>query len=220
MAQVGPHTNGHMAWIIQAEPNGSCLFISLRLALEAQAVLTKARAKERVTTACLDGSAPALLKSAEELRTMIVQWYSAHLDKSVPLGSPPLKRGDILAIEMVRHAHDVPEQGPERDAAIQKYLAAMQRSGTWGSTPEYVAFALMAKLNVRVVQPGPRPQGASAAFGPELKTVDTVAVPGAEYTISLLFDGHSHYDLLVDNPDELRAVWPAAKLTFRSFGGH
>ena len=149
---------------------------------------------------------------------MIVQWYSSHLDKEVPLGSPPLKRGDILAIEMVRHAHDVPDDGPQRDSAIQKYLAAMKRSGTWGSTPEYVAFALMAKLNVRIMQPGPRPQGASAALGPQLQAVDTVTVPGADHTVSLLFDGHSHYDLMIENPDELRAVWPAVKLTFRSFG--
>lgn len=203
--------------IIEADANGSCLFTSLRLGLELHAVLAKHRSGTRVVSACLDGRAPALLKSAEDLRAMVVQWYADNLDKEIPGDAPRLKRGDLLAIEMVRHAHDVPVDGPLRTEAIQKYLAAMRRQGTWGSTPEYVAFAMMSKLSVKVFQPMGRPNGTSASLGPEVRIVDEVRLDNPTGSISLLFDGHSHYDLLVVNPEEVRAAWPAARIAERVF---
>jgi hypothetical protein len=208
---------GCRAHIIEADSNGSCLFISLRLGLELHAVLEKHRGGTPVTSACLDGRAPAMIKSAEDLRAMIVQWYSEGLNKEVPGAEPRLKRGDILAIEMVRHSRDVPAEGPLRDAAIQQYLDAMKRRGTWGSTPEYVAFTMMSKLRVRVFQPTARPQGQSAALGPELRIVDEVVIENANGVVNLLFDGHSHYDLLIDAPAVVKAAWPIARITERHF---
>lgn len=203
--------------VIKAEGNGSCLFISLRLALECVTVLKKARDGETVPSAVIDGSDERVLKSADSMRTLIVKWYHSGLDRDVPgLGSyvqatesssgRTWRRGDILAMEMVRAAKDVPEEGLERIAAMLKYLDIMKLRSTWGGTPEYTAFAILSKLTVEVYQP--------ASHG-GLMLVDKATPENSMGLIKLLFNGHSHYDLLLSDADatDLLNAWPCAKIS-------
>lgn len=201
--------------VIKAEGNGSCLFISLRLALECTTILKKARDGEPVPTAVVDGSDERVLRSAESMRALIVKWYHGGLDRDVPgLGSyvqatstssgRTWRRGDILAMEMVRSAKDVPEEGLERIAAMLKYLDYMKLRSTWGGTPEYTAFAILSKLTVEVYQPGTS----------GLVLVDKATPESSLGLIKLLFNGHNHYDLLLDDADatDLLNAWPCSKI--------
>jgi len=203
--------------VIKASGNGSCLFISLRLALEYLKVLkVSAEASQSLRSAILDGHDSKVLASAEGLRELVVLWYRSYLDTVVPgfgqytQSTETAKgrewlRGDILAIEMVRANHDVPEDGPARQDAMLKYLDRMSRRGEWGSTPEYTAFAFMAKLTVEVYQAG---QDGTLAM------INSVKPEKSLGTIKLLYSGRCHYDLLLDDAtaaDVLQA-WPQAKI--------
>jgi hypothetical protein len=203
-------------YIIKAEGNGSCLFISMRLALEYLKVLKIAKESQSVANAILDGRDPKVCASAEGLRELVVLWYKEHLDVVVPgfgqytQSTDTAKgrewvRGDILAIEMVRSNHDVPETGPERSAAMTKYLERMSRRGEWGSTPEYTAFAFMAKLTVEAYQ---------LDLSGKLSVVDTVKPHLSLGTVKLLYSGRCHYDLLLDDDTaaEIYKAWPTAKM--------
>lgn len=202
--------------VIKASGNGSCLFISLRLALEYLKVLKISAEAQSLRSAILDGHDPKVLASAEGLRELVVLWYRNYLDTVVPgfgqytQSTETAKgrewlRGDILAIEMVRSNHDVPEDGPARHAAMLKYLERMSRRGEWGSTPEYTAFAFMAKLTVEVYQASPD----------GLAMINTVKPEASLGTIKLLYSGRCHYDLLLDDStaDAVLQAWPSAKIS-------
>lgn len=203
-------------YVIKAEGNGSCLFISMRLALEYLKVLKIARESQSVATAILDGRDSKVCASAEGLRELVVLWYKDHLNATVPgfgqytqstdtSTGREWMRGDILAIEMVRANHDVPESGPQRSLAMSRYLERMSRRGEWGSTPEYTAFAFMAKLTVEVYQ-----LDQSGA----LSIINTVVPNLSLGTIKLLYSGRCHYDLLLDDytAAEIYKAWPTAKI--------
>lgn len=110
----------------------------------------------------LDGFDRDMLKAAQHTRLKIVEWYRKRLDQPVPqLGNyiegpnaRPWVRGDLLAAEMVRQSKDVPEQGPERENVILRYLLEMSEPKTWGSTPEYFAAACMTGKTIHVRQMG------------------------------------------------------------------
>lgn len=203
--------------VIKASGNGSCMFISLRLALEYLKVLkVSAEASQSLRSAILDGHDAKVLASAEGLRELIVLWYRSYLDTVVPgfgqytqstetAKGREWMRGDILAIEMVRANHDVPEDGPLRQDAMLKYLERMARRGEWGSTPEYTAFAFMAKLTVQVYQAG---QDGTLAMINEVKPETSLGL------IKLLYSGRCHYDLLLDDAtaDAILQAWPQAKI--------
>jgi hypothetical protein len=53
---------------------------------------------------------------------------------------------------MVRNGKDVPENGPERENVILRYLLAMSERSTWGSTPEYFAAAAMTGKVINIWQ--------------------------------------------------------------------
>jgi hypothetical protein len=172
---------------LRALGNGSCLFISLRLGLELLKVI------EVKKPGVLDGRNSVIVKSAEDLRVMIVNWYANGLKKPVEsFGSFEEKsekqwtREDIIATELHNLSpRDVPESGPERLKAVLMYLEKMKTEGTWGGTPEYTAFAFMAKCNINVWSEG--------------KIINDLKVTDTNKTINLLFSGRNHYDLLLSD---------------------
>lgn len=153
-----------------------------------------------------------------------------------PLRVPPTparnwRRGDLLALEMIRLGRDVPDaDGPDRTACMTNYIKNMRRIGVMGGTPEYVAFAFMAKLNIEVYQRtgrraalkgasggaanGASPDDAAGGLPPGYFIVNSVAAPMARGTIRLLYNGINHYDLLVAPQDaaDILSLWPDSKL--------
>lgn len=206
---------------VRAAGNGSCLFVALRLGLECTAVNALAERSMPVRSACLDGFDARILSSSEDLRGMLLKWYA--VDKPVPsLGnfveattgseavqatetSPAVaavaptaatlwSRWDIIITELSRTGKFTSTLS--REQMVQRYLRTMSTPGIWGSTPEYMAFAFMSKLNVEVYQPkrGSR----------ELMCVNIATVPEPKGTVKLLFNGANHYDLLLDDDVALR----------------
>lgn len=197
--------------VIQASGNGRCLFVSLRLALECTAILSMDRKGQCPKSVCLDGHSKTVTSSAEDLAQLICKWYSSGLDKEISSFGSYVQSGrqwckrDILAMEMVQRGRDIPEDGPERHKAALDYLQKMQRPGTWGSTPEYTAFAFMSKLKVEVYQPQ---QSQSSETPMEFKSrglnlINTVEPPNAVGTIRLLYNGVNHYNLLLSDEDHI-----------------
>ena len=58
----------------------------------------------------------------------------------------------LLALEMIRKGKDVPESSNCRESEMIKYLLEMSKPGIWGSTPEYMAAALMINTQINVWQ--------------------------------------------------------------------
>ena len=198
---------------IQASPNGSCLFISLRLALECNKVLDTPIFSSEEPNPCaravINGQDPRVLKSSENLRSLIVQWYQRHLAREVPdLGTyvhngRAWNRGDLIAVEMISKQGDIPDEpnDPKRISAMHQYLTHIQR-GAWGSTPEYTAFAFMANCIVEVYQVQ---TNALECSNPEVQPVfliNCVRPTDATRTVKLLYSGHNHYDLLVSQEEK------------------
>ena len=192
--------------VIRAAPNGSCLFICLRLGLEYTKILS---ATECPVSAVLDGYSPIILKSAEDLRSLIVKWYSGVLaKKTIPSFGPfTEKDGREWRREDILLAETADTKGSDEDR-ISVYLHKMSRSFKWGGTPEYTAFAFMSKLNIEVYQ------RAEITSTPGLVMVNSVNIPNSLGTIKLLYSGRSHYDLLLDDSvaDDLSKKWPDAKM--------
>lgn len=195
--------------VIKAAGNGRCLFISLRLALECFTLIDLQQRSQETPTYCINGHADCVIKSAETLCGMICDWYQNGLMKVVAGFGSYISSGrswvrrDILAIEMVQRGRDVPEEGPDRDKAAYGYLKRMRQRGSWGSTPEYTAFAFMSKLRVEVYQPADsfskETPDEFAAKG--LTLINTVEPVDPKGTIRILFNGSNHYDLLLSNED-------------------
>jgi hypothetical protein len=198
--------------IIKAAGNGRCLFISLRLALECFTLIEIKAKGDPVPTHCINGHAECVVSSAETLCGMICDWYEKGLSKEVAgFGSyitsgRQWTRRDILAIEMVQKGRDVPEEGSEREQAALGYIKRMRQRGSWGSTPEYTAFAFMSKLRVEVYQPAEsfskETPDEFAAKG--LTLINAVQPIEPKGTVRLLFNGSNHYDLLLSDEDSLK----------------
>lgn len=184
--------------IVKAAGNGSCLFISLRLGLELRHVIKLIDDGRPPNTCNLNGCSREVLESAEHLRSMMIKWYDTGLFKEMKsLGLYTENgrfwmRGDLLALEMVRRGADVPECGAERTAKMLQYIEDMRKAGTWGSTPEYTAFAMMSKLHVQVYQP----QEGSLVLVNEVAPAEA-----SRGVVKLLYTNGTHYDLLVDDID-------------------
>lgn len=209
--------------VIRVKPNGRCLFIALRLALESVTVLRNVRMGRETPRACFNGYEPAVIDSAESLAELIFAWYSKKPCAEVPgfgqtggAGAPAWRRMDILATEMVSQGRDVDDNDAAKQAAADRYLERMRQPGEWGSTPEYLAFAFLSKLAVEVYQPA-GPAGASSETPDDFKTagltlINSVKPPVVLETVHLLYNGHNHYDLLVTDAlaAELSKAWPEA----------
>jgi len=137
--------------------DGNCLFTALRLLLEVQHVVASVDAGAPPGACVVDGDCSVMVTAAFKLRGAVIEWFRRRLHSEVPelgeytQGGRLWRRGDLLALEMVRKSIAVPESdGPAREAAMLKYLLDMSRPAVWGSTPEYTAVALMSGKCVRV----------------------------------------------------------------------
>lgn len=200
--------------VIKAAGNGRCLFISLRLALECFTLIDMEARSEPVPVHCINGRADCVIKSAETLAGMICDWYQNNMAKEVVGFGSYISSGrawvrrDLIAIEMVQKGRDVPEDGPERESAALKYLAKMRQRGSWGSTPEYTAFAFMSKLRVEVYQPADLfSKETPDEFARKGLTLINIVEPlGHKGTVRILFNGSNHYDLLLSEEDSEKLV--------------
>jgi len=205
-------------YVLKAKPNGSCLFISLRLGLECSKLL-------KVQTpgiGLVDGFDQRVVDSAERLRAMIVDWYSNGLSKCLPgfesngqskpgqdgTTEVPWTRADLIAMETSNlTTQDIPEAGPERLALVLRYLEHVKKARTWGGAPEYTAFSYMSKLNVEVWSPG--------QHGSQIKLYQKIVQPANLGTVRLLHNGSCHYDLLLNEEDasSIMRLLPSTKLS-------
>lgn len=180
--------------VVRCMPNGSCFQIAARLGIEVLEIEKRLELNQDLpTTTILDGQHDEVVSSAEDLRSMICEWQHRGLQTEVPqLGHQDASnqrfftRGDLLALEKVRHGDDVPEKGAARLHCIRQVLSEMRRERSWASTPEQIALAALAKCNVNIQ--------ARAKEG--LRLCDRVAWTETETSISLLFH-NSHQDLLM-----------------------
>lgn len=199
--------------VLRASSNGSCLFISLRLAYECLGILKRLDAgvvDERVRTSFV-GYGPHIEMSAEALRVLICKWFAQDkLSMLVPYDQDaPLTRRQVVAAELLR-AGVLPDAPAAEvaDELIAQYVRDMSMPARWGSMPEIIAFAMMAKCEVRVWQ---RKEGVALASTPsEYSVVDHVRHKTADgAVVDLLFRG-CHYDLLLrdDVYSRLVAAYP------------
>ena len=202
--------------ILKAKPNGSCLFISLRLALEYKKMFQLLDSGRGDYMGVLDGFDDRIVVAAEKLRNTIIEWYSKKDKVITDYGyyihndDTPWLRGDVLALECANLPEislgDIPQSGPERDRIIQKYIDYMRKPRTWGGSPEYMAFSFMSKLEVQVFIP--QRETKTLIMSNNIKPKNSIGV------IRLLFDGSSHYDLLLSNSDaeRIREMAPQTEL--------
>ena len=197
-------------YLIRAAPNGSCLFICLRLALEYHKILS---ATEGPASAVVDGYSPIILKSAEDLRNIIVKWYSGPFaKKTIPSFGPfTEKDGREWIREDILLAETADANGSNEDRT-KAYLAKIAMPYKWGGTPEYTAFAFMSKLKVEVYQ--------RAELSSDLVLVNAVDIPNSLGTTKLLYSGRNHYNLLLDDQEaqSLLKKWPDSKLIPFAYG--
>jgi hypothetical protein len=182
--------------VLHVKGNGSCLYISLRLGLEYKKIL-KTYEENGTVFGNLNGFDSRVCESAEKLRDIICQWYSAYLQKELPAfgklneGSDKIwTRGDLLLCEAhnIFDKLEVPEDALGRTQVMLRYLKYVSVQRTWGGQAEYVAFAFLAKLNVEV-------------YDRSGKLLNNINPPNSVGTVKILFTGSSHYDLLIDDED-------------------
>jgi hypothetical protein len=173
---------------IPIKGNGSCLFISIRVAMELSYILKQIAIGDPKSEILIDGNHPDMLKAAENVRQKIVNWYRKKLNAPVPilgnfLEGPQARlwtRGDIIAMEIAKKSSTLSkisekeetekeETKLERENAILEYLLNMSQKSTWGSNPEFIAAACMTKRTVKIFQK-------SSAH--ELKEITTVKGEG------------------------------------------
>jgi hypothetical protein len=174
---------------IPIKGNGSCLFISIRVAMELSYILKQIAIGDPKSEILIDGNHPDMLRAAENVRQKIVGWYRKKLDAPVPiLGNfiegPHARlwtRGDIIAMEIAKKSTlkpiekellldvDKEETKLERENAILEYLLNMSQKFTWGSNPEFIAAACMTKRTVKIFQ---------KSLGHGLKEITTIKGEG------------------------------------------
>lgn len=203
--------------VLRCMPNGSCFQIACRLGIELLEIEKRwtDRPSEKPSTTNLNGFSSEVTSSAEDLRKLVVLWYSTGLTKEVPsLGNFDeaskrlFTRADLLALEAIRQGRDIDEKGPKREEALQEMIHVMKREGSWASTPEYIAVSHLTNCNVHVWvrEDGPRrPEGSSPVQNNiVLRDVATSkckqdfneGIPSKIQTIHLLFS-NQHQDVLV-----------------------
>ena len=200
-------------YVIRVSPNGSCLYISLRLGLEVSKLLKV----NEPGVGLVDGHHVKVLESAERLRSMISDWYLNGLSKQLPgfddngeskpgqegSKSIPWTRADIVAMESSNLVSgDIPDPGPERLKLVLRYLSHVRKPRTWGGVPEYTAFSYMSKLNVEIYRDG------------QSRIYQKIQQQVSLGTVRLLFSGSCHYDLLLSDEDaeKIKLLLPKTKL--------
>jgi hypothetical protein len=160
-----------LAYEIPVAPNNSCLFISMRLALELRTALRVGEAWLAASHGALNPHPPALngmsgvmVREAHEVRARVVDWYRSGLWQPLPghglfvderRSTRVFQRGDLIALE-ARDAggtRDVPNaECPARRAAITEYLGEIAKPDRWGGSAEIIAFSYSAWMPVAVYQ--------------------------------------------------------------------
>lgn len=165
-------------------PYGACLFIALRMGFEWNGIvdlLKQGRRDDRALN--FNGLSHLAQDQGHLVRKLVCKFYSkpnwAH---DTPFGT----RRSILERELSKEVVDV------TDADIERYVRDMEHSSEWGSTPEYLAFAIMAQASIKVY-----------AGTHDLFLMDEVCLTDTD--ICLYFTGN-HYDLLVRTDDAARVV--------------
>ena len=152
---------------IDVAGDGNCLFTAIRLAMEINYILHKLSLGQKPSQIIMNGTNNAMIKAGLRVRMKIIEWYRNNLETKIPSfgcysekksdessSSREWKRGDLLALEMIKKGKDVEESGCQRENAMLKYLLEMSLPGTWGSTPEYTAAAFMTNSEIQVWQIG------------------------------------------------------------------
>lgn len=141
---------------IRCAPNGSCLFIALGVAYKGY----------------VSGFSSDALRTAEKIRALIKAYYHEDLwNLQTPFGT----RKSILEREVSR-IDDI------TDRDLERYV----NSVTWGSTPEYLAFALLTNCSVEIYVPDDN----------VYKVRDRIVL--GPRVLRLVFE-NQHYDALVLN---------------------
>lgn len=172
--------------------DGGCLFTSLRLSLELRHVLAGIANGTAPPRFNLDGHHSSVVTSGFLLRQRICDWFRIGLNEDVPMlgmyiekgpDARPWKRGDLLAMEMVKGDVDIPENGEERQTCMMKYLLKMMNPSCWGGTPEYTAAAVITGCNLEIYQAG--------------EVISSIPQEST-FTIKLLFNERArHYECLL-----------------------
>ena len=215
-------------------PNGSCFQIACRLGIELLEIEKRFldNASEKPSTTNLNGFSLEVTSSAEDLRKLVVLWYSSGLSKEVPsLGhfdetsKRLFCRGDLLALEAIRQGLDVEESGPKRVEIIQSMIRMMKREGSWASTPEYIAVSHLTNCNIKVWNIDRAKENSPMGSSPTRKSliVRDVATscsstdPGSVIPCMHLIFDHEHQDVLVtERQKSILLEWfpqQAARLT-------
>lgn len=147
-------------FVLPARGNGGCLFTSLRLAVEVETAMTMAvqildgtASPQPLPDVLLDGFNSAIVAEANYVRQSVVEWYADHKShREVPhmgafeQGGRMWTRADILNMELIkRGAAGLPEDEGARQALRGAYLNHMLSHTTWGSVPEWTAYAMLRK---------------------------------------------------------------------------
>jgi hypothetical protein len=171
---------------IPCEPNGNCLFIALYVAYERR--LRKQECPFGEPFAEVSGTDATAIRRGSRVKDLIKEFYSRdNWSKLTPFGT----RKEILCTEL-SCLRDL------TDSDLEDYLKTL----SWGSTPEYLAFALLANVCIKIYVPD--------QTGYTLRDSVIVGSSDAVDALCLVFD-RQHYDVLVDprpedtalpNPDE------------------
>jgi len=186
--------------ILQACPNGSCLYISLLIGIQIVQKLNDATTSYEE----LNGFSHSIQKKAQSLRLLLRDWFYHNLDSEIqgygPLGDSKCTRGDILLLES--EIDETTEEKFKTDPALKRaymlrYLETIKRYNAWASTPEYIAFAYISKINIKVWQLHP---DKSYFLVNEVRV--TLEDANDSNTIHLLYSGSCHYDVYIPDSQE------------------
>lgn len=163
-ARTGLHASGCATYegcfVLPARGNGGCLFTSLRLAVEVESAMQMAlrildgeAPPQPLPEVMLDGFHAAVVAEANYVRQSVVEWYADHKShREVPhmgafeQGGRAWTRADILNMELIkRGAAGLPDDEAQRKALRHAYLNHMLAHTTWGSVPEWTAYAMLRK---------------------------------------------------------------------------
>lgn len=157
---------------IACAANGNCLFIALYVAYELHM-----RSTERSTNSTqeISGTDGIAIRRGARVKSLLLEFYAKNnWSKETPFGT----RKQILLTEL-SCLRDL------TDDDLEDYCKTL----SWGSTPEYLAFAVLANVSIEIYVPTPT--------GYVLR--DAVRIPSNAQgrPLRLVFD-RQHYDVLIE----------------------
>lgn len=135
--------------------NGGCLFTSMAINYLYVNSLLNGQEGEF----CLNGMDKEPVKKGFQLRLSIVQYLQDNINKEIrSLGDfshmkeNKMTLKDLLLLELSRK-EDLPKEPSKENKLIYEYLKEMCNHDTWGSTPEYIIFAILSGFAVHIWRP-------------------------------------------------------------------